>query len=422
MKKIILLFIIQLFLFAPRLQAQNFWEQLPFPDTLDITCVAVNNEGVIFVGTGTTGPCISDGVYRSTDSGQSWQHVLNTGSFSILSIGIDMTGHLYVSSQGATTFWKSTDNGQNWQPLPFGSMNHIIKFYSFGNDSLLLGCSKTLGALLLRTYDGGITFDTLFQTYNHVSETIQDIAIAPNGDIYIGLHGWYPDAGGVVKSIDNGATWQYMGLQGYQVKNIEINAQGDVFIGARDMGTYAIYHDNPEEIKLLHEAVNEGLILNSAGHIYINTLWPDGTALSKDNGNSFAWVSNGTINGPNGQLFIDPQDYLYGIFDSGLPNLYRTKEPTYTGINTKEFAGKTQLIIYPNPAKDILNCRFLQNSIIGEKCKLSIVDINNRIAYQEEALIDSDPYKLSIAHLPPGLYCLHCTCNQATVTAKFVKL
>lgn len=118
MKKVILLFIIQLFLFAPRLQAQNFWEQLPFPDTLDISCVAVNNQGHIFVGT-VTDYCVSNGIYRTTNSGQTWEHVLNIGTFQIHSIGIDKTGHLYVGSTGASTLWRSIDNGQNWQPLPF---------------------------------------------------------------------------------------------------------------------------------------------------------------------------------------------------------------------------------------------------------------------------------------------------------------
>jgi len=422
MKYKILLFVLASLMVALNGEAQDFWETLPFPDTLDISCVAVNDQGHIFVGTGTTGPCVSDGVYRSTDRGQTWQHVLNTGTISILAIGIDKTGHVYVSSQGATTFWKTTDNGQTWQSIPFNSMCHITKFYSFGNDSLLIGCSQTLGALLLRTYDGGITFDTLFQTYNHVSESVRDIAIEPNGDIYIGLQGWSLGAGGVVRSVDNGATWQYQGLQGYQVINLESNAQGDIFIGAGDDGTFAIYHDNPDEIKFLFWPSNYGMVLNSSGYLYSNSDWPDGTLRSMDNGMTFEWVSNGTLNGPNGELTIDDNDFLYGIFISALPNLYRSKEPTYTGLQSKELAGKTHLMIYPIPAKDILNCRFLQNSIVGEKCKLSIVDINNRILYQEEVLIDSDSYKLNITHLPPGLYCINFTSNQEIVTAKFVKL
>lgn len=422
MKKQILIIFVSLFLLTPCLQAQDFWEQLPFPDTLDISCVAVNNQGHIFAGTVTGGFCVSNGVYRSLDSGQTWQHVLNTGGSQIYSIGIDVTGHLYAGSAGFSIFWKSIDNGNSWQSLPFRPITRIDCFNSFGNDSLLLGCAKTLGALLLRTYDGGITFDTLFQTYNHTNESVSDIAIAPNGEIYIGLYGWFPDAGGLFKSADNGATWQCVGMQGYQVKNIEINSQGDAFIGARDMGTYAIYHDNPTEIKFLHGAVNEGLVLNSAGYIYINTQWPDGTLLSKDNGNLFSWVSIGTINGPNGQMYIDSENYLYGIFDSGLPNLYRSKEPTYTGINSNELVCDTQLIIYPNPVMDIITCRFLSHRIIGSIYKISVVNSNNQVVFQEDNALVSDSYILNVAKLTPGLYCLIIMKNQSIVTTKFVKI
>lgn len=404
------------------LQAQDFWEQLPFPDTLDISRVAVNNQGHIFAGTVTGGSCVSNGIYRSTDNGQNWQHVFNTGTLQIHSIGIDKTGHVYIGSAGATTFWKSTDNGQSWQSLPFHHLYAITKIYSFGNDSLLLGCSKTLGALLLRTHDGGITFDTLFQTYNHVSESVRDIAIAPNGDIYIGLQGWFPDAGGLFKSIDNGETWQCIGLQGYQVKNIEINAQGDVFIGARDMGTYAIYHDNPTEIKLLHEAVNEGLVLNSAGHIYAGTEWPNGIMRSIDNGTSFSYINSGLPLGAMGNLTVDSYDFIYALTNVSGNLLYKTYNSTITAFSDNEAVDNKILTLYPNPAVDIITCRFLSNMTIGSRYKVSIMNINNQIVFQEDVSIASDIYTLNVAILPPGLFYLSFKKDQKTVTTKFAKL
>jgi photosystem II stability/assembly factor-like uncharacterized protein len=420
MKKLILLLFIPLFALASRLQAQNFWEQLPFPDTLDISCVAVNNEGHIFVGTGTAGPCVSDGVYRSTDGGQTWQNMLNMGTFTINTIGIDKSGHIYAGSSGAYDFWKSTDNGQSWQPLPFNPALGITKIYSFGYDSLLIGCSRTLGAMLLRTYDGGITFDTLFQTYMHISESVQDIAIAPNGDIYIGLHGWFPDAGGVVKSVDNGSAWQYMGLQGYQVKNIEINEQGDVFIGARDDGTYAIYHDNPDEIKFLFWPSNYGMILNSAGYLYSNSDWPYGTLRSIDNGMTFEWVSNGTSNAPIGSLIMDVNDYIYGISD-GFPSLYRSKLPTYTSLKSLRETPKNSFYISRNESNNEITCFFTNPFIKGNKWQASIVGIDGKVLYREDKNIVDGTCKFDISTLPRAMYIVKFTKGAFSCSQKFVK-
>jgi hypothetical protein len=69
---------ILLFLF-PRLYAQDFWELMPFPDSLTITCLAVNQQGDIFVGTNTL--TAYDGVFRSQDAGQTWELVLDMGLY-----------------------------------------------------------------------------------------------------------------------------------------------------------------------------------------------------------------------------------------------------------------------------------------------------------------------------------------------------
>jgi hypothetical protein len=43
---------------------QDFRELLPFPDTLDIACVTINQDGDIFATTNTQ--YVTDGVFRST--------------------------------------------------------------------------------------------------------------------------------------------------------------------------------------------------------------------------------------------------------------------------------------------------------------------------------------------------------------------
>ncbi len=54
---------------ALQAKAQDFWEQLSFPDTINIANLVVNNQGHIFVGTVSSN---NDGIFRSIDHGQTW--------------------------------------------------------------------------------------------------------------------------------------------------------------------------------------------------------------------------------------------------------------------------------------------------------------------------------------------------------------
>lgn len=269
--------------------------------------------------------------------------------------------------------------------------------------------------------DGCLSFDTLFQTFGHVSETINDIAIAPNGDMYIGLAGWFPNAGGLFKSSDNGETWEYIGLQGYQIKNLEINSQGDVFIGARDMGTYAIYHDNPEEIILLHEAVNEGLVLNSVGHIYAGTEWPNGIMRSTDNGTSFSYINSGLPLGAMGNLTVDTNDFIYALTYVSSHLLYKTYNSTVTAFSDNEAVDNKILTLYPNPATDMLFCKIeAENSSVVSH--ILILNLRKEIIYESDIFINSGLFKLNIDFLATGFYSIMLNTQKISYTAQFVKL
>jgi photosystem II stability/assembly factor-like uncharacterized protein len=187
--------------FSPqKANAQDFWQQLPFPDTINIANLVVNNQGDIFAGTVSSE---SEGVYRSMDKGQTWTQVLNTNGFQIYSLGISDSGNLYASTSGVHNFYASYDNGNTWQPLPYPLVANASKLYCIGNDTLLAASGTGTGVLLLRTTDEWITWDTLFTTEHHPGEYISDIAVAPDGTIYICMMCFFADQGGVYKSTDN---------------------------------------------------------------------------------------------------------------------------------------------------------------------------------------------------------------------------
>ena len=136
MKKTILL-ILFLAQFCNRIEAQDFWKTLPFPDSIDVACLAVNSQGDIFVGSAQQ--YVTNGIFRSTDSGQTWTMVLNTANFQIYSIAINEFGHIYASIGGFDLFRASYDNGNSWNNINLPINGGISKIYCINQDTLMLG-------------------------------------------------------------------------------------------------------------------------------------------------------------------------------------------------------------------------------------------------------------------------------------------
>ncbi len=398
--------------FSCTVKAQDFWEQLPFPDTLDISCVAVNDQGHIFAGTVTEGPCVSEGVYRSTDSGQTWQYVLNTSTFQINAIGINSLGNIFVSSNGFNTLWKSTNNGNTWQLLNNPNNYHISQFYCLGGDTLLIGCDAPGIILLLKSVDGCLTFDTLCLDVSATpGERVTDIDVAPNGDIYFSRMCFFPNSGGVYKSTDNGTTWHEIGMLNHQVQAVEINNQGDVFIGVfYDFlqgagGLYALYHDSTTIDTCLYGPQVNGIAINSAGDIYAGIGWPDGVIVSKNNGLTFEFENSGLIVAEMGDLSADTNDYIYALYNGATPYLYRSSEPTVTALpDFHSYSGIKNILLYPNPAKDILNGILLKNNTIQGMQNCCVYSSEGKLVANKSIDVTSNCFNLNIAGLKSGVY------------------
>ena len=155
-KNIILLF--QLLFLSNLAFSQDFWELLPFPDSLKISCLAINQQGDIFVGTNTQ--LVDDGVFRSQDAGQSWELVLEMGASGPASIAINKSGEIFIL--GGMPGWyltKSSDNGQSWESLSIPDFGFPVKIVAQGTDTLFVSQWASNGAMLLKSENGGIDWE-----------------------------------------------------------------------------------------------------------------------------------------------------------------------------------------------------------------------------------------------------------------------
>jgi len=425
MKKLNFIVLLQLFFLSNSAFAQDFWELLPFPDSLDITCMAVNQQGDIFVGTNTN--TAYDGVFRSQDQGQTWELVLDMGLYGPSSLAINENGEIFVL--GAWTGWyltKSTDNGQTWNSLSIPDYGGNVKIVAEGNDILFVSQWAANGALLLKSENGGLDWEVVFTTENHTSEYIHDIAFAPDGNIYISLNCFFPDMGGVYKSTNGGETWEFIGLLNHQVKEVEVNAQGDLFIGVysdfiggEGIGIYALYHDSPQLIECLYGPSVNGLAINSVGDIYAGTGFPDGVMVSKDNGSSFFFKNNGLPYFPIGIIEKDSKNFIYALLDGPSNHLYRTIASTVGITHTHNYM-EHHIIVNTNPVPEMLQGR------IGEKIPngiyiYTISDISGRRIVSDELSLLQNAFIIDVSFLPAGYYTLSIQYNEIKYTAKIIK-
>lgn len=404
------------------LKSQDFWEQLYFPDSTAIYCIAVNDQGNIFVGAAYDG--VSGGVYRSMDTAQTWELVLDLGDFSVLSIAINVNGDLYIGKTGFDNFMVSQDNGNNWDAIELPSNANVMKILCL-QDTIYVSLRESNGALVIRSIDRGQTWDSVFTTTEHSSEYVSDFAVSNSGDIYISLMCYFADMGGVYKSEDGGDTWEYVGLINHQVYSVEFNSNDDLFIGVwgdfiySTGGLYALYNgsDSVEEL-IFGPSVTE-MVINSDDDIYFADV-PSGIIRSKDNGQTFEYVNEG-LSGEVGRMSIDSQGFIYlaSIYSSN--ELAKSINPTITEIKEPLISGANNILIIPNPAKDYMNVIIPNDLVSNNSYTISIYDISGKIVHHEIMVSWKNSFPLDISNLIPGSYFIRVLNENSSLTSKFIK-
>ena len=327
---------------------QSFWATLYFPDSTNIHCLAINNQGYIFAGTSKNAG--TGGIYRSTDTGFSWDF-LGMGDKGFLSMTIDVAGNIYA---GCTqnlddNIYKSTDNGQTWIGK-YAADGNIVCITS-GKDGLLFASSFGNTCNILRSIDYGENWLEVFQTSNN-AEYVTDIAIRNTDTIYAGSTNYF-EGGGMFRSVDGGSTWDTIGLYNFHVKALALNSKGDLFVGTYGhntqyelSGIYVKYHNQNNWVKKASGYITK-ILINKYDDIFVALGGGIGgqVIVSKDNGVSFQLL-NGVFPDEVSCLALDGTGYLYAA-SSNPAYLAKSRESTtiiiLDGSITYANAGATPL-------------------------------------------------------------------------------
>lgn len=167
-----------------------------------IRSILVNQLGYIFIGF-VTFP--NRGLSRSTDNGITWIQELPTEWVRVMTY--DSDGYIYAGT-GESGIFRSSDNGDTWMQIVTESTFTTVLSLKSSPTGYLFSSGYKNGISndrVLRSSDNGVTWDSLTHPLDIF---ITNFAFSPNGNLVASFQPIPPaDSSGILLSTDNGNTW-----------------------------------------------------------------------------------------------------------------------------------------------------------------------------------------------------------------------
>lgn len=416
-------FLIAVLISTHTLKSQDYFEQLPFPDSTTIYDLAFSQQGEIFAAVLSLKVIPNDGVYKSSDSGQTWNMILSVGQAGCTDIDLNNVGDLYalVGQDLDDCILKSIDNGETWNGIhvPIDSSWGNSGLFIQGIDTLFVGQCTGSVSRLLRSYNDGITWDTVFYRTGYSSESIVDLAFGHNGEIFMAISGFMVGNGGLFKSVDNGDTWSLFGLQGNMVNDISYNSNGDLFIASQDgpygWGLFTVFHENNVVTPATLGWSFSSVVVNGSDDIFAGLFDGGNVYHTSDDGNTYEWISSGlSVYAHILSMFIDHQEYIYV---KGYGNiLYRSVQPTITSVTNIE--SNNSIRIFPNPCNEVIQGQI--DNDFNVNIEYEVYNLKGEKTLWGLTKIDDGYFSIDSSSLKPGMYYLIMDTREVYST-KFIK-
>lgn len=304
----------------------------------------------------------SGGVWKTTNAGTTWTPVFdNEGAYSIGTVEFDKNNPMIVwvgtgennaqrSVSKGDGIYKSTDGGDTWKNMGLKTSEHIgkIAIHPTNSDIVYVASQGSVWKAggdrgLYKTIDGGNTWERVL----HISEDtgISDVTLDPrNPDILIAsayqrrrhfgiLVGGGPE-GGAFKSVDGGATWQKLkggfpqgdlGRIGLARSPQKPDVLYALVAGTEKTKGFYRSEDNGSSWKKM----NDYMVIDAQ---YYMEIFPDPhqfdklyivevrTKVSEDGGKTLKSINHNYVHSDNHEMEFDPNDpnYLLMAGDGGI--------------------------------------------------------------------------------------------------------
>ncbi len=395
--------------------SQDFWEIVPTPDTAHPRSITINSNGDIFIG--------NVGVYLSQDTGETWQFKGLPGKI-IFSIAIDSVGNIFAGSSGE--LYKSTDYGNNWYSVIDG-LDNILAIECVNSGLMFAGSGHTIG--IVRSFNYGENWDTVFMVPGW-EEYVFDIEAGPDNEVYAATTAWMGNGGGVYRSVDEGESWEHIGLLYSYVMDLALDSNGKLyaavyghhytFIG----GCYVYDEENSEWIYLTQDLNADGIVINSNDDIYLGVSNEvggiGGVYRSLDGGETWQWINSGLYFNSIIGLYISYDEYIYAL-TYGSHTLHKSINPTVSVINRQ--SDIIEVDLFPNPFVESLYLK-INSSVSSNNCSLVIFDIKGTTIKEVNF---TNPLNAQILTIDgndwiPGIYFYRIIIDNYSHSGKILKL
>lgn len=219
-----------------------------FPVTT-VNTIAIDSGGKVFLG-------MSSRTYRSADNGESWESFTmgEAGSCYAYDIVVSPTGDIFASCSGKGVF-RSTDSSESWTLV-------ADTFYcdpnpnAYDSARLSIDGAGTIYALIIngwclnRSTDGGENWHQF--PVASVNDEIMGVTVSETGTIYVGTSN-----DGVYCSHDDGETWNQIndGLWESHIGAIQADGHGAVYVGSSSGGMIYRYRESEGEWRQVNDAM-----------------------------------------------------------------------------------------------------------------------------------------------------------------------
>jgi photosystem II stability/assembly factor-like uncharacterized protein len=319
MKKILLIMIFQMFLLSQESIAGDFWLKTKGPYGAKISRISIDtSNGFIYLATK------SDGVYRSTNNGQTWNsyndNAINYDANkmwihqSVNHIAVGPTGNLYAATDSSGIF-KRLANQSSWSKKAITNNPVIYCIYILKNGDLLAG---TNASAVTKSVNDGNNWSLITSGLSSITNVFS-IVQANNNNILIGTDK------GIYKSSDGGLNWVSVDNSVGQVNCLSKSNDGLILMAATDKGIYG--------------STNNGDSWNAQSSGMPQNTKVISLAYHKD-----GYFIAGTES--NGFYFSTPSTYIWTQFNTGL----ETTKVRAVAVNKQGeiFAG-TNFAVYKSP-------------------------------------------------------------------------
>jgi hypothetical protein len=340
-----------------------------YPGGEDIVNIDFVSPAVGYLATGPYGS-----VYKTTDGGLNWTEIVVMSQCFVTGLYMTADGEGFTGGSGCFSgeqINKLTADVPSGTTVNFPGLaaSEMVVAIDFLNDDFGLAASS--GGRILRTSDGGATWDTIPSSLGN-TVPLTSIEIVNDTLAYAG----YDDTGsgfGLLRSTDGGLSWDM------------------------DMASATFYYP---AFHCVHEG-NNGIIYSGASNGMASIIFE---SLSVD------WWPLVEVDHPIHSMTSSYGNVVWGVGDSGY--VVVNQEPGQLGMASEIEIG--DIIVFPNPAIDVLNIE-LPEKLEGTVSEILLTDMAGKVVLRSK-----ETSSISIEGLFSGVYLITVKTEATSMTARFI--